>query len=66
MYKVINIFFYYQVKSMVWWFSNGVVLFGSMAYALVRQREMADQKNKAYSKVSISDNIPQEKVSNLY
>lgn len=44
-------YWFMEVKSMVWWFSNGVVLFGSMAYALVRQREMADQKNKAYSKV---------------
>jgi len=34
---------YAEVKSFEWWISNAVVLFGSAAYARVKQLEMADQ-----------------------
>ena len=35
-----------EVKTFWWWISNGVVLFGSAAYARVRQLEMAADNQK--------------------
>jgi hypothetical protein len=40
-----------QVKPTLWWFSNMVVLGGSLMYARVRQLEMAQQPPRADSKV---------------
>merc|ERR1719186_1811589 len=42
---VIATYWFHEVKSVWWWFSNGIVLLGSAAYARVRQREMAMSKN---------------------
>ena len=41
---------YLQVKPWLWWFSNAVVLGGSLMYARVRQLEMASQ-HRTESKV---------------
>jgi GDP-fucose transporter C1 len=53
-----------EVKPTLWWFSNMVVLGGSMLYARVRQLEMA-QTSKTESKVESmesGDSEPQTKV----
>lgn len=44
---VIATYWFQEAKSVWWWFSNGIVLLGSAAYARVRQREMAKNKNGA-------------------
>jgi len=44
-------YWFNELKPLMWWVSNCVVLAGSMAYALVRQREMAELKAKSTSKV---------------
>jgi GDP-fucose transporter C1 len=36
----------FEAKSFWWWVSNAVVLFGSAAYARVRQLEMATNNQK--------------------
>eukprot|EP00088_Acartia_fossae_P058070 TRINITY_DN6786_c0_g1_i1.p1 TRINITY_DN6786_c0_g1~~TRINITY_DN6786_c0_g1_i1.p1 ORF type:complete len:341 (-),score=53.85 TRINITY_DN6786_c0_g1_i1:407-1429(-) len=56
---VLATYWFQEVKSFWWWFSNAVVLAGSAAYAMVRQREMANnkQQNLNQSKVSYSHTI---------
>ncbi|KAK9512824.1 hypothetical protein O3M35_001156 [Rhynocoris fuscipes] len=41
---IIAAFWYNEMKSLLWWFSNMIVLFGSAAYTSVKQKEMV----KAY------------------
>merc|ERR1719509_756176 len=38
---VLACYWFSEVKSGAWWFSNTVVLAGSAAYAMVRRQEMA-------------------------
>lgn len=37
---VLGVLYYVEIKSGMWWFSNIVVLFGSMAYTHVKHSEM--------------------------
>lgn len=48
---VLATYWFQEVKSLWWWFSNIVVLAGSAAYASVRQKEMAEKDQKSSSKV---------------
>jgi GDP-fucose transporter C1 len=41
---VLATYWFNDVKSVLWWFSNWVVLGGSAAYARVRQQEMEHQQ----------------------
>jgi len=43
---VLATYWFLEVKSVAWWFSNAVVLAGSGAYAMVRQKEMAAAKKQ--------------------
>jgi GDP-fucose transporter C1 len=57
---VLATYWFAEIKSFWWWFSNAIVLLGSAAFALVRQKEMARaQELKSNSKV---DSTTQEKV----
>lgn len=40
---VLGSMFYHEVKSVLWWISNMIVLAGSAAYTAVRQQEMKDR-----------------------
>jgi len=46
---VLATYWFQEVKPLLWWFSNGVVLAGSGGYAVVRQREMAEAQKNANS-----------------
>lgn len=48
---VIATYSYHEVKSFLWWISNWIVLFGSAAYTIVKQREMEVKYNNKYSRV---------------
>ncbi|XP_073980619.1 GDP-fucose transporter nac [Rhodnius prolixus] len=37
---IIAAFWYDEIKSLLWWFSNMIVLFGSAAYTAVKQKEL--------------------------
>ncbi|GJQ75999.1 hypothetical protein Trydic_g18053 [Trypoxylus dichotomus] len=37
---VLATYWYNEAKSFLWWFSNGIVLFGSAAYARIKQLDM--------------------------
>ncbi|KAI4462061.1 solute carrier family 35 [Holotrichia oblita] len=37
---VLATYWYHQSKSFLWWFSNGIVLLGSAAYARIKQLDM--------------------------
>jgi GDP-fucose transporter C1 len=41
---VLATYWFNETKSLLWWFSNWVVLGGSAAYARVRQKEMEHQQ----------------------
>lgn len=44
---VLAVFWYDEVKFLLWWLSNIVVLFGSAAYTFVKQQEMKVNFNNA-------------------
>lgn len=44
-----------EVKSFWWWTSNAVVLFGSAAYARVKQLEMAKNKDNILPSTTSGD-----------
>ena len=53
----------FKVKPWLWWFSNAVVLGGSLMYARVRQLEMATQ-HRTESKVEEKEETePLQKVA---
>jgi hypothetical protein len=37
---VLGVAYYAEVKTFMWWLSNGIVLFGSAAYTYVKQQQM--------------------------
>jgi GDP-fucose transporter C1 len=45
---LLGVMYYNEVKTMLWWISNGFVLIGAAAYSHVRNQEMK-QKHKAQS-----------------
>ena len=58
---VLATYWYHDVKSLLWWVSNWIVLFGSAAYTRVRQVEMEkNHKNqpstKAWEDINCSKN----------
>ncbi|KAA0192364.1 GDP-fucose transporter 1 [Fasciolopsis buskii] len=53
---VLAVAIYREIKSISWWLSNLVVLFGSAAYAYVRQKESAAKQNSWPSVGGQSDN----------
>lgn len=61
---VLATFWFQEVKSFWWWFSNGVVLLGSAAYAMVRQREMAENQ-RDNSKVELAQNGSEDKTEKV-
>ena len=55
-----------ETKSYLWWFSNMVVLAGSLAYARVRQLEMKNNTSgKTVNKVSLSENFSSNSTSKI-
>ena len=50
--------YYHEVKTSLWWLSNMVVLFGSGAYTLVKQREMKSLP-PAVPQDSKEENLPE-------
>jgi len=45
---LLGVMYYNEVKTMLWWISNGFVLIGAAAYSHVRNQEMKE-KHKAQS-----------------
>jgi len=58
---VLATYWFSEVKSGAWWFSNAVVLAGSAAYAMVRRQEMAAAKQVEYSELPKHSPAPQQK-----
>lgn len=50
---VLAVMWYQEMKSLLWWVSNGVVLFGSAAYTRVRQLEMVQQHRENVDKLNL-------------
>ena len=48
---VLACLYFHEVKTVLWWISNAVVLGGSMAYTEVRRREMRSQHDNDLSKM---------------
>lgn len=51
---VIATMYYNEVKDFLWWFSNGVVLFGSAAYTQVKHTEMKQLFKEKHNKADLS------------
>jgi GDP-fucose transporter C1 len=43
---LLAVFFYNEIKSLLWWMSNLLVLIGAALYSHVRNQEMKDRHNK--------------------
>lgn len=57
---LIAVFYYNEIKSMLWWLSNLLVLIGAALYSQVRTQEMKERHNKGPSKDSLSANDQKE------
>jgi len=57
---LIAVFYYNEIKSMLWWLSNLLVLIGAALYSHVRTQEMKDRHNKGPSKDQLSANDQKE------
>ncbi|ESO02565.1 hypothetical protein HELRODRAFT_65661 [Helobdella robusta] len=58
---VLATIYYHEVRDYLWWFSNGVVLFGSAAYTHVKRQEMKmkfeEDKKLVEEKIVKSDDV---------
>ncbi|KAM3726449.1 GDP-fucose transporter [Dirofilaria immitis] len=57
---VIAVVWWKEMKSMLWWLSNAVVLGGSAAYTIVKRKEMIDKYETNKSK--LNENIERQSV----
>lgn len=44
---VMAVFYYNEIKSMLWWLSNLLVLIGAALYSQVRTQEMKERHNRS-------------------
>ncbi|VBB25306.1 unnamed protein product [Acanthocheilonema viteae] len=57
---VIAVAWWQEIKPLLWWVSNAIVLGGSAAYTMVKRKEMVDNYNTIKSK--LSDSIERQSV----
>ena len=61
---IIAVIHYQQVKTVLWWFCNFLVLGGSMAYTYVKHQEMKEEHIKEASKSSNGNEAEKEPLQN--